>query len=271
MEIHPSPHSRDGHFRRRSCGHYDHLPVDPIGPATFKDLHPPRIRRCLERDSIAVRPNLFTRRVLQAIGPSTRRNRKQNQNPQDCHETSIIPMCAPKRKGGISRFFAEEATSQAPPHDSGTTAMRTRLQVPAGVPLQEASYRAIRFPLAGSTRTRRARGTAHVHGKDYGYHRRSWRFQDLQLWAEWLQADGVLKHDAKAKIAKSDPLAPVRDSYLEESFEQEAIAAIGRHLLRGTACDLVRWWRENVMPSVSNRASYQCNPRRNSPRAAFCG
>jgi len=144
MEIHPSPHSRDGHFRRRSCGHYDHLPVDPIGPATFKDLHPPRIRRCLERDSIAVGPNLFTPRVLQAIGPSTRRNRKQNQNPQDCHETSIIPMCEPKRKGSISRFFAEEATSQAPPHDSGTTAMRTRLQVPAGVPLVAPNWSRLR-------------------------------------------------------------------------------------------------------------------------------
>jgi hypothetical protein len=90
-----------------------------------------------------------------------------------------------------------------------------------------------------------------VHGRDYGC-RRPWQFQDLQLWAEWLRADGVLKHGAKAVIAKRDPLVPVRDADLEELFEHETIAAIGRHLLRGTARDLVtaarqqlthEWWR----------------------------
>ncbi len=90
---------------------------------------------------------------------------------------------------------------------------------------------------------------------EYGQEHRAWTNADLALWAEALQAKGILRHGVKAKLKATDLEKPATLERLDEIFEPKALESL-MAAWEGSYRDLVEWWRTRVTPDLSERVKY---------------
>ncbi len=90
---------------------------------------------------------------------------------------------------------------------------------------------------------------------EYGQEHRPWTNGDLALWAEALQAKGILRHGVKAKLKAADMTKPATLERLDEIFEPPALESL-MTAWEGSCRDLVEWWRTRVTPDLSERVKY---------------
>ena len=90
---------------------------------------------------------------------------------------------------------------------------------------------------------------------EYGQEHRPWTNGDLALWAEALQAKGILRHGVKAKLKATDLEKPATMERLDEIFEPAALESL-MAAWDGSYRDLLEWWRTRVTPDLSERVKY---------------
>jgi superfamily I DNA/RNA helicase len=90
---------------------------------------------------------------------------------------------------------------------------------------------------------------------DYGTEHRSWTNGDLAQWADALQAKGIMRHGAKAKLKTGDMERPLTMERLDEVFEPLALESLMAACDAGYR-DLLAWWRARVTPDLAERVKY---------------
>ncbi len=90
---------------------------------------------------------------------------------------------------------------------------------------------------------------------DSGGARRDWTLADLALWAEPLQAKGVLKHGAKKKLQALAALEKITIETLDQIFESGALESL-LAAFEGDYRSLLAWWRRHVAADVQKRIQY---------------
>jgi DNA helicase-2/ATP-dependent DNA helicase PcrA len=86
---------------------------------------------------------------------------------------------------------------------------------------------------------------------DFGVDRHAWRNRDLVLWAEWLRP-GVLQPGAGEIL---ETLPPLRDASVASVFEPDALVSL-LAALKGSALDLLSWWRNRLAPAFRDRVQF---------------
>ncbi len=90
---------------------------------------------------------------------------------------------------------------------------------------------------------------------DFGDGRRPWNAGELALWTEWLIARGVLKHGAKAQMAKFDATRSISIADLDAVFEAGALESL-LACFDGDHRALLDWWRRRVNGAMQNRIQF---------------
>ena len=90
---------------------------------------------------------------------------------------------------------------------------------------------------------------------DYGDGQRPWTHGDLALWAECLQAKGILKHGAKKRLAAYSAERHATYEHLEELFETAALQSLLVAYNHGSR-ELLDWWRSRVTAEIHPRAQF---------------
>jgi superfamily I DNA/RNA helicase len=90
---------------------------------------------------------------------------------------------------------------------------------------------------------------------DYGDGHRPWTHGDLALWAECLQAKGILKHGAKKRLAAYSAERQASYEHLEELFETSALQSLLVAYNHGSR-ELLDWWRARVTAEIHPRAQF---------------
>ena len=102
---------------------------------------------------------------------------------------------------------------------------------------------------------------------DYGKHHHPWTHGDLALWAEWLQAEGILRHGVKEKLRTYDRKQPVSTERLDEIFQTGALESL-LAAYQGEYRALLAWWRARVTADVHGRIQFPADiAAKYSPRA----
>jgi DNA helicase-2/ATP-dependent DNA helicase PcrA len=90
---------------------------------------------------------------------------------------------------------------------------------------------------------------------DYGEEHRSWTHGDLALWADLMQARGVLRHGVKAKLKAADLTLPVTMEHLAGLFEPDALDSMMAAWDAGSAA-LLKWWHSRLTEDGRKRVAY---------------
>ncbi len=90
---------------------------------------------------------------------------------------------------------------------------------------------------------------------DYGDGHRPWTHGDLALWAECLQAKGILKHGAKKRLAAYSAERQASYERLEELFETAALQSLLVAYNHGSR-ELLDWWRARVTAEIHPRTQF---------------
>jgi len=90
---------------------------------------------------------------------------------------------------------------------------------------------------------------------DYGDGHRPWTHGDLALWAECLQAKGILKHGAKKRLAAYSAERQATYEHLEELFETAALQSLLVAYNHGSR-ELLDWWRSRVTAEIHPRTQF---------------
>jgi len=94
-----------------------------------------------------------------------------------------------------------------------------------------------------------------VSHPDYGEDHRPWTLGDVAMWAEWLKANGVLRHGVKARFKTYDMAQPATFERLSEIFEPAAMETL-MEAWDGGYRDLLEWWRTRVTTNVDSRVRF---------------
>ncbi len=89
----------------------------------------------------------------------------------------------------------------------------------------------------------------------FGDEHREWTAGEFALWTEWLAAKGILKHGAKAQVAKFDPSRAVTMADLDAIFEIAALESL-LACFDGDHRALLSWWRGRVNGAMQNRIQF---------------
>jgi len=89
----------------------------------------------------------------------------------------------------------------------------------------------------------------------FGAGHRPWTNGDVELWAEVLKADGVLRHGMKTKLKKGDAAQTMPLERLEEIFEDSALETLGASW-EGGYQELLKWWQDRLTADVKKRAEF---------------
>ena len=89
----------------------------------------------------------------------------------------------------------------------------------------------------------------------YGDGHRPWTHGDLALWAECLQAKGILKHGAKKRLAAYSAERQASYEHLEELFETAALQSLLVAYNHGSR-ELLDWLRARVTAEIHPRAQF---------------
>jgi hypothetical protein len=90
---------------------------------------------------------------------------------------------------------------------------------------------------------------------DFGEGHRQWSMGDVALWAEWLQAKGVLRHGVKADLRSYDIAQPATIERLNDIFEPDALDSLMGAWDHGYR-ELLEWWRSRVTADVGARVQF---------------
>ncbi|MGA2773184.1 MAG: ATP-dependent helicase [Bryobacteraceae bacterium] len=90
---------------------------------------------------------------------------------------------------------------------------------------------------------------------DFGEGHRPWSMGDVALWAEWLQAKGVLRLGMKARLKSYDIAQPATIERLNDIFEPDALDSLMGAWDSGYR-ELLGWWRSRVTADVSTRVQF---------------
>jgi superfamily I DNA/RNA helicase len=90
---------------------------------------------------------------------------------------------------------------------------------------------------------------------DFGEGHRPWTNGEVALWAECLQAKGVLKHGAKKRLTSIDPESGAQYERLQELFEPAALESLEAAHERGST-GLLNWWRARVTSDMQHRVDF---------------
>ncbi|HZT29209.1 MAG TPA: ATP-binding domain-containing protein [Bryobacteraceae bacterium] len=102
---------------------------------------------------------------------------------------------------------------------------------------------------------------------DYGEGHRAWTHGDLALWAELMQAKGILRHGVKAKLKAGDVTTPVTMDHLAQIFEAEALDQMMAAWDAGSAA-LLKWWQARLTEDGRRRVEFPADvARRGGPGA----
>jgi DNA helicase II / ATP-dependent DNA helicase PcrA len=103
---------------------------------------------------------------------------------------------------------------------------------------------------------------------DYGDgYRFPWSHGELALWAELLEAKGVLCNGAKKRLSAYDPDTQVSMERFEEIFESATLESLARAYDCGYK-DLLEWWRTRLTSGIAKRAVFPAEiASRHGPRA----
>jgi hypothetical protein len=82
-----------------------------------------------------------------------------------------------------------------------------------------------------------------------------WSFGDLALWAEWLEAKGVMRHGAKKRLADADHQRIVLPEDLVALFEERAVDEMIGAFEAGYQ-NLLDWWQDHLSQSFRPRAEF---------------
>ncbi|HWQ54602.1 MAG TPA: UvrD-helicase domain-containing protein, partial [Bryobacteraceae bacterium] len=102
---------------------------------------------------------------------------------------------------------------------------------------------------------------------DFGERHRPWTHGDLALWAEWLNAEGILKRGAKKKLTTFETSEQVTVEKLNEIFEPGALYSL-LAAYEGDYHALLEWWRARVTATVHDRVQFAADiASKRGPRA----
>ncbi|HWQ54654.1 MAG TPA: 3'-5' exonuclease, partial [Bryobacteraceae bacterium] len=102
---------------------------------------------------------------------------------------------------------------------------------------------------------------------DFGERHRPWTHGDLALWAEWLNAEGILKRGAKKRLTTFETSEQVTVERLNEIFEPGALYSL-LAAYEGDYHALLEWWRARVTATVHDRVQFPADiASKNGPRA----
>lgn len=90
---------------------------------------------------------------------------------------------------------------------------------------------------------------------EYGQDHRPWTNGDVALWADALQAKGILRHGMKAKLKAADLAKQATLERLDEIFEPAVLDSL-MAVWEGSYRDLLQWWRARVTPDLWDRVKY---------------
>ena len=90
---------------------------------------------------------------------------------------------------------------------------------------------------------------------DFGEGHRQWSMGDVALWAEWLQAKGVLRLGMKARFKSCDIEQPATIERLNDIFEPDALDSLMGAWDHGYR-ELLEWWRTRVTADGGTRVQF---------------
>ena len=90
---------------------------------------------------------------------------------------------------------------------------------------------------------------------DFGDGHRAWTHGDLALWAELVQAKGVLRLGVKEKLKAGDAARPVAMEHLVDLFEPHALESMMAAWDAGSV-PLLKWWRSNLTEDGRKRVEF---------------
>jgi superfamily I DNA/RNA helicase len=90
---------------------------------------------------------------------------------------------------------------------------------------------------------------------DYGDGHHPWTHGELAIWAEVLQAKGILRHGAKKKLGQYDIAQTATVERLDEIFEPAALESL-MVAWDGSYRDLLEWWRMRLTADVGARVQF---------------
>jgi superfamily I DNA/RNA helicase len=90
---------------------------------------------------------------------------------------------------------------------------------------------------------------------EFGDGHRPWTMGDVALWAQWLQAKGVLRHGVKSKLNRFDDTQFATIERLHELFEMDALESLMGAWDAGSG-ELLTWWRAHVAADVAQRIQF---------------
>ena len=90
---------------------------------------------------------------------------------------------------------------------------------------------------------------------DYGAEQRGWTHGDLTLWAELMQAKGVLRHGVKGKLKAGDAAGPVSMEHLADLFEPDVLDSMMAAWDAGSAA-LLKWWQSRLTEDGRKRVEF---------------